>query len=198
MRQTAARETKTPKQKSGVLAHPPRGGRARSKQSPLGALFICSASVNVCYSERMNPSLKTAMQATTHCLIGCGIGEILGMVLGAALAWSNGVTIVVSIALSFTFGYLLSMLPLVRAGIGYKRAVRIALAADTVSITTMEITDNLIELVVPGALAATLGTFLFWWTLALALGVAFVITVPVNYWLIKRGKGHALAHQHMH
>jgi hypothetical protein len=118
------------------------------------------------------------------------------MVISAAAGWSNTVSIIVAVALSFFFGYLLSLLPLLKAGLSPRRAIQTALAADTVSITTMEITDNLIELVVPGALAATLSTFLFWWTLALALGVAFVITVPVNYWLIKRGRGHALAHQH--
>ena len=120
------------------------------------------------------------------------------MVIGSAAHWSNTVTIVVSVALSFFFGYLLSLLPLLKAGLSPHKALQTAFASDTVSITTMEVTDNLIELVIPGALAASLSTFLFWWTLALALAVAFVVTVPVNHWLIKRGKGHALVHEHHH
>lgn len=120
------------------------------------------------------------------------------MVLGSALNWSNFTTVVASIILSFCFGYALSMLPLLRAKMSLTQALRTALAADTVSITSMEVADNLIELVVPGALAASLSTFLFWWTLALALAVALLVTVPVNYWLIKRGKGHAVMHEHHH
>jgi hypothetical protein len=143
-------------------------------------------------------SWNTAVKATTHCLIGCGIGEVLGMVLGAAFGWSNTTTVVTSIALAFLFGYLLSLLPLLKAGLGPQKALRTAFVADTVSITTMEVVDNLVILVVPGALAASLTTFLFWGTLAVALAVAFVVTVPVNYWLIKRGKGHAVMHEHHH
>jgi putative flippase GtrA len=143
-----------------------------------------------------NTSLKTAVQATLHCLTGCGIGEVLGMVISSAANWNNTVTIVVSVILSFFFGYLLSLLPLLKAGLSPVAALQTALAADTVSITTMEVTDNLLEVVIPGALAATLSTFLFWWSLALSLAVAFVVTVPVNYWLIKRGKGHAVMHDH--
>lgn len=139
-----------------------------------------------------------AAKATAHCLLGCSIGEILGMVLSAALGWSNLASVVVSIVLSFIFGYSLTLLPLLRAQMGLKRSMQTALASDTMSITTMEITDNLIEVIIPGALAATLSTFLFWWTLALALAVAFVVTVPVNHWLIARGKGHAAMHQHHH
>lgn len=120
------------------------------------------------------------------------------MVFGSGLGWSNATTVIISILLSFTFGYALSMLPLLRTHMSLVAALRMALVADTVSITTMEITDNLIELVIPGALAASLSTFLFWWTLALALAVAFIVTVPVNYWLIKRGKGHAVMHAHHH
>ncbi len=164
--------------------------RTKTKRSGNGAF---------CYSGRMHDtSLKTAIKATLHCLTGCGIGEVLGMVISAAAGWNNTVTIVVSVGLSFFFGYLLSLLPLLKAGLGPRRALQTALASDTVSITTMEVTDNLLEVVIPGALAATLSSFLFWWSLALSLAVAFVITVPVNYWLIKRGKGHALVHEHMH
>jgi hypothetical protein len=146
----------------------------------------------------MNTSWKMAVTATTHCLIGCGIGEILGMVLGAAFNWSNLTTVITSIVLAFIFGYSLTLLPLLRAKMRLQKALGTAFASDTVSITTMEVTDNLIIVVVPGALTATLNTFLFWWTLALSLVVAFIVTVPVNYWLIKRGKGHAFMHEHHH
>jgi hypothetical protein len=146
----------------------------------------------------MNTSWKMAVTATTHCLIGCGIGEILGMVLGAAFNWSNLTTVITSIVLAFIFGYSLTLLPLLRAKMRLQKALGTAFASDTVSITTMEVTDNLIIVVVPGALTATLSTFLFWWTLALSLVVAFIVTVPVNYWLIKRGKGHAVMHEHHH
>jgi hypothetical protein len=143
-------------------------------------------------------SWKTAVKATLHCLTGCGIGEVLGMVISSAAGWSNTTSIAVSVGLSFFFGYLLTLLPLLRARMSLVAALQTAFASDTVSITTMEVTDNLIELVVPGALAASLSSFLFWWTLALALAVAFIVTVPINHWLIKRGKGHALVHEHHH
>lgn len=120
------------------------------------------------------------------------------MVISSAAGWSNSVSIAVAVVLSFFFGYLLSLLPLLKAGLSPQKALRTAFASDTVSITTMEVTDNLIEVVVPGALAASLSTFLFWWTLALSLAVAFVVTVLANYWLIKRGRGHALVHEHHH
>jgi hypothetical protein len=139
-----------------------------------------------------------ARQATIHCLIGCGIGEILGMVLGAAFNWSNLTTVITSIVLAFIFGYSLTLLPLLRAKMRLQKALGTAFASDTVSITTMEVVDNLIIVVVPGALAASLSTLLFWWTLALSLAIAFCVTVPVNYWLIKRGKGHAVLHEHHH
>jgi len=141
----------------------------------------------------------SAVQATLHCLTGCAIGEVLGMILGAAFGWSNLASIVVSVLLAFFFGYLLTIRPVLAAGVGLGRAARIALASDTVSITTMEIVDNLFLLVVPGALAAGLGDALFWWSLALSLAVAFVLTVPVNRWLIARGRGHAVVHElHAH
>lgn len=136
--------------------------------------------------------------ATAHCLIGCGIGEVLGMILGAAFGWSNTATVIISVALAFIFGYSLTVRPLLRAHMSRVAALQTAFAADTLSIATMEVIDNLFIVAVPGALAASLNSFLFWWTLALSLVVAFIVTVPVNHWLIKRGKGHAVAHQHNH
>ena len=137
---------------------------------------------------------RAAVQATLHCLTGCAIGEILGMVIATALGWGNTASIVLSIALAFLFGYALTLGPILRAGIPLRRAVGLTLASDTLSITTMEIVDNAFILVVPGALAAGLTDSLFWWSLGLSLVIAFVITVPVNRWLIARGRGHAVVH----
>jgi hypothetical protein len=139
-----------------------------------------------------------AAQATLHCLTGCAIGEVLGMVIGTALGWPASPTVVLAIGLAFVFGYALTMRPLLRSGIGIRDALKVALAADTVSIIVMEIIDNAIMLVVPGAMAAGLTEWLFWASLAFALAAAFVLTVPVNMWLIARGKGHAVMHQHHH
>ena len=139
---------------------------------------------------------RTAFQATTHCLTGCAIGEILGLVVGTALGWDNLPTIVLAIVLAFVFGYGLTMLPLLRSGIQFRRAVATALAADTISITVMEIVDNAIVLIVPGAMDAGLTSALFWGSLAVALVVAFVVTFPVNRILIARGLGHAVVHRH--
>ena len=142
---------------------------------------------------------RSAVQATLHCLTGCAIGEVLGMVIATALGWGNAASISISIVLAFFFGYLLTIQPVLRAGIGIRRAVRIALASDTVSIATMEIVDNAFILIVPGALAAGLTDPLFWWSLALSLAIAFVVTVPVNRWQIARGRGHAVMHElHAH
>jgi hypothetical protein len=141
---------------------------------------------------------KTAVLATAHCLTGCAIGEILGMVLATWWGLSNFPSIVLAIALAFVFGYALTMSPVIRAGVGLRRAVGIALAADTVSISVMEVMDNAFLLVVPGALAAGLGDGLFWWSLLVSLAVAFVITVPVNRALIARGRGHAVVHAYHH
>jgi len=146
----------------------------------------------------MDVSTKTAVKATLHCLTGCGIGEVLGMIISTVLHWNNVVTVAVSIALSFLFGYSLSLHPIVKAGVPFKKALKIALASDTISITSMEIVDNALEIIIPGALAASLSTFLFWWSLALSLFVAFLVTVPVNRYLIGQGKGHALAHKYHH
>ncbi len=137
---------------------------------------------------------RSAVQATLHCLTGCAIGEVLGMVLATAFSWGNTVSIGVSVVLAFFFGYLLTVRPVVRAGVPIRRAARLAVASDTVSITTMEIVDNAFIVVVPGALAAGLGDALFWWSLGVSLVIAFVVTVPVNRWLIARGKGHAVVH----
>jgi hypothetical protein len=143
-------------------------------------------------------SWRTAASATLHCLTGCAIGEILGMVIGTALGWHNLPTIVLAIALAFVFGYALSMRGVLRAGVGFKQALKVALAADTVSITVMEIIDNGVMLVVPGAMDAGLGSWLFWGALAFAFLIAFLVTMPVNKWLIGRGKGHAVAHAYHH
>lgn len=142
---------------------------------------------------------RSAIQATLHCLTGCAIGEVLGMVLATALGWGNAASIAVSVALAFFFGYALTIQPVLRARVPVRRALRLAGASDTISIATMELVDNAFILVVPGALAAGLSDGLFWWSLALSLVIAFVITVPVNRALISRGRGHAVIHElHAH
>jgi len=146
----------------------------------------------------MNALTRTAVSATLHCLTGCAIGEVLGMVVGNALDLHGAVTIILSVGLAFVFGYGLSMLPLLRHGIGVKHAMKIALAADTASITAMELADNAFMLAVPGAMAAGLMTVLFWASLTTSLVVAFFVALPVNRWLISRGKGHAIAHKFHH
>ncbi|WP_330252414.1 DUF4396 domain-containing protein [Nocardia sp. NBC_00565] len=144
-------------------------------------------------------SWRMAAQATLHCLTGCAIGEILGMVIGTALGWNNTATMVLAIVLAFFFGYLLTMRGVLKAGLPLAAAVTTALAADTVSITVMEIVDNAVILAVPGAMDAHLDTVMFWATLAFSLVVAFVLTTPVNKWMIGRGKGHAVVHSlHAH
>jgi hypothetical protein len=141
---------------------------------------------------------RLAISATAHCLTGCAIGEILGLVIGTALGWSNAATIVLAIALAFFFGYSFTLVPVLRSGLALGAALGVALAADTLSITVMEIVDNAILLIIPGAMDAGLGSWLFWGALAVALAVAFVVTVPVNRALIRRGKGHAVVHQYHH
>jgi len=138
---------------------------------------------------------STAVSATLHCLTGCAIGEILGMVLATALGLGDVPSIALSVVLAFAFGYALTLRPVLRAGVGPRRAARIALASDTVSIATMEIVDNAFIVLVPGALAAGLTDGLFWWSLLVSLAIAFVLTVPVNRWLIARGRGHAVMHE---
>lgn len=142
----------------------------------------------------MESSWRAAVSATLHCLTGCAIGEVLGMVLATWWSWSNGPSIVLSIVLAFFFGYLLTSTSVLRAGMGLGTAVRVALAADTVSILVMEIMDNLVLVTVPGAMSAGLLDLLFWGSLVLSLAVAFVVTVPVNRAMIARGKGHAVVH----
>ena len=141
---------------------------------------------------------SVAATATLHCLTGCAIGEVLGMVIGTAAGLSNTATVVLAIALAFVFGYALTMRGVLRAGVGVKQALRVALAADTVSIAVMEIVDNAVVLTVPGAMDAGLASVLFWGALAFSLAVAFVVTVPVNRWMIGRGKGHAVVHAYHH
>ena len=139
-----------------------------------------------------------AASATLHCLTGCAIGEVLGMVIGTALGLHNAATVALSIALAFVFGYTLTMGPVLRAGLPVRQAFRVALAADTVSILVMEIVDNAFILAIPGAMDAGLASFLFWASLAGSLVVAFVVTTPLNRWMIGRGKGHAVVHQYHH
>ena len=141
---------------------------------------------------------RLALSATLHCLTGCAIGEVLGMVIGTALEWSDGATIVLAVVLAFFFGYSLTIAPVLSSGLPLRAALRVAFAADTLSIAVMEIVDNAVMLLVPGAMEAGLGSFLFWGSLAFALFVAFVVTVPVNRWLIARGRGHAVVHQYHH
>jgi hypothetical protein len=139
---------------------------------------------------------RSAISATVHCLTGCAIGEVLGMVIGTAFGLHNATTIILSIVLAFFFGYSLTMRPVLGAGIPLAGAIKVALAADTVSILTMEIIDNTVIVAVPGAMDAGLGSLLFWGSLAFSLVVAFIVTVPVNRWLIGRGKGHAVMHEY--
>ncbi|MDP8948212.1 MAG: DUF4396 domain-containing protein [Actinomycetota bacterium] len=139
---------------------------------------------------------RLAFSATAHCLTGCAIGEVLGLVIGTALGWGNVATIALAVVLAFFFGYSLTMLPLLRSGLALATVLPIAFAADTLSITIMEIVDNLVMVVIPGAMEAGLTSLLFWGSLAFALAVAFVAAFPVNRWLIARGKGHAVVHEH--
>jgi hypothetical protein len=139
---------------------------------------------------------RLALSATVHCLTGCAIGEVLGMVIGTALGFSDVATIALAVALAFFFGYLLTSLPLLRAGMALGAVVPLALAADTVSIAVMEIVDNALMVAIPGAMDAGLGNLRFWGSLALALLVAGVVAYPVNRWLLARGRGHAAVHAH--
>jgi uncharacterized protein DUF4396 len=136
-----------------------------------------------------------ALSATLHCLTGCAIGEVLGMVIGTALGFSNWGTVVLSVALAFVFGYSLTSLPLLRAGFAIAAVVPIALASDTLSIAVMEVVDNALMLVIPGAIEAGVGDLLFWGSLSVALVVAGAAALPLNFWLIARGRGHAVVHE---
>lgn len=139
---------------------------------------------------------RLAAQATLHCLTGCAIGEVLGMVLGTAWGWSNGATIALAVTLAFVFGYALTAIPLLKSGLPTATALKLALAADTASIFTMEVVDNAIMLAIPGAMDAPLTSGLFWGSMTVALVIAGFAAYPVNRWLIARGKGHELVHVH--
>jgi hypothetical protein len=142
---------------------------------------------------------RLAFSATWHCLTGCAVGEVLGVAIGTALDWSNAPTIALATVLAFFFGYSFTAVPLLRSGLALGAAAGIALAADSVSIAVMEIVDNAVILLVPGAMEAGLTEALFWGSLALGLAIAFVAAYPVNRWLIARGRGHAVVHtMHAH
>jgi hypothetical protein len=136
----------------------------------------------------------TAASATLHCLTGCAIGEVLGMVIGTAAGWSDLATVALAVGLAFVFGYALTVRGVLRAGLGLRSAVRVALLADTVSIAVMEVVDNGVMLAVPGAMEAGATSWVFWAALAVALAVAFVVTLPLNRWMMSRGRGHAVVH----
>ncbi|WP_329141111.1 DUF4396 domain-containing protein [Streptomyces sp. NBC_00670] len=135
-----------------------------------------------------------AAQATLHCLTGCALGEIVGMVIGTAAGLHNAATVVLSVVLAFVFGYALTMRSVLRAEVPLRQAAKVALASDTVSIAVMELIDNTVMVGVPGAMTAGLSDLLFWGSLAFSLALAFVVTTPVNRWMIGRGKGHAVMH----
>jgi hypothetical protein len=143
-----------------------------------------------------SPLNRIAFSATVHCLTGCAIGEVLGMIIGTALGWGDWETIALAVVLAFFFGYSLTLVPLLRAQIALAAALPLAFGADTFSIAVMEIVDNAVMLLVPGAMEAGLLELLFWGSLGVSLAVAFVAAFPVNRWLIARGRGHAVVHQH--
>lgn len=148
------------------------------------------------YNTPMDPLTKTAISATLHCLTGCAIGEVTGMVAGTALGLHNAATTVLAIVLAFVFGYALTTRSVMKHGLSFGGALSVAFASDTASITLMEIVDNVFIWVVPGAVHATVSSWLFWWSLTVSLVVAFIITVPLNRYLLARGKGHAHVHQY--
>lgn len=156
------------------------------------------------FHEHHGNTNSMAVSATLHCLTGCAIGEVLGLIIGTAFGLSNGITTLIAIALAFVFGFGLSTLPLVKAGIGFGAALSIVIAADTLSITTMEIVDNAVMYIIPGAMHATLIDPLFWISMPIALTVAFFAALPVNKYLLSKNKGHALtmkalgSHNHHH
>ncbi|MFD9908687.1 DUF4396 domain-containing protein [Streptomyces sp. NPDC059063] len=143
-------------------------------------------------------SWSMAAQATLHCLTGCAIGEVLGMIIGTALGWGNMPTMALAIVLAFFFGYSLTLRGILKAGVDFRTAIRVALAADTLSIAVMELIDNGVIALWPDGMDAHLSDAMFWYVLAIALAAAFVITTPVNKWMIGRGKGHAVVHQYHH
>jgi hypothetical protein len=139
-----------------------------------------------------------AVNATLHCLTGCAIGEVLGLIIGTAFSLGTFVSFILAITLAFVFGFTLSTIPLVRAGLGFQEALSVVFAADTLSITTMEIVDNLVMFLIPGAMAASLVDPLFWISMPISLVVAFFAALPVNKYLLKHGKGHALVMKYHH
>jgi hypothetical protein len=138
---------------------------------------------------------RLALEATLHCLTGCAVGEILGMVIATALGLGDVVSVGLAVVLAFCFGYALTLRPVLRSGLPFRRALPLALASDTISIATMEVVDNAFIVAVPGALAAGLTDSLFWWSLVVSLAVAFAVALPVNRALISRGRGHAVLHE---
>jgi len=146
----------------------------------------------------MKATWAVAASATLHCLTGCAIGEVLGMVIATALGWHDLLSILLAVALAFVFGYALTLRGLFRAGVTWRKALRLALAADTLSILVMEIVDNGVMLVIPGAMDATLTSGLFWGAMAVSLVIAFLVTTPINKLIIGRGKGHAVIHAYHH
>lgn len=149
------------------------------------------------HDHHEGPSLNhLAVTATAHCLIGCGIGEVLGMVIATALGWDTTASIVLAVLLAFIFGYAFTLFPLVKDGMALATAAAVAFVSDTVSIAVMEVADNAVMLLIPGAMDAGLADPLFWGSLTASLAVAFVAAVPVNRWLIARGRGHAVVHAH--
>lgn len=141
---------------------------------------------------------RMAASATLHCLLGCAIGEVLGLIIGTALGWESLPTVILAVALAFVFGFGLSTLPLLRAGVGFLAALSVVVAADTLSIATMEVVDNAVMLVIPGAMDSGLLNPLFWVSMVLALAVAYVVAYPVNRYLLTKGKGHALVMKYHH
>jgi hypothetical protein len=139
---------------------------------------------------------KTAASATLHCLTGCAIGEVLGMIISTAAGWSTWPSVAISVFLAFTFGYLLSIISLIKHGLGPRKSMKLAFASDTASIATMEVSDNAFILLVPGAIDAELNSLLFWISLIISLVVAYAVAYPLNRYLISKGKGHALVHEH--
>jgi len=174
-------------------AHPAAAHTAHTAASPHGAHKPGQAAHDAHGGDSLD---RVALAATIHCLTGCAIGEVAGMVIGTALGWGNLETILLALALAFVSGYALTMLPLLRDGYSPRAAARLALAADTASITVMEIVDNALMWVIPGAMDAPLDSFLFWGALAAALAIAGAAAFPVNRWLIARGRGHAVVHGH--
>ena len=161
----------------------------------MDALTSEEASIDHAHDHAAQSLNRVAFSATVHCLTGCAIGEVLGMVVGTALGWGDWETVALAVVLAFLFGYSFTLVPLLRSGMALAAAVPVALAADTVSIAIMEIVDNAIMLLIPGAMEAGLDNVRFWGSLAVALIVAGAVAYPVNRWMIARGRGHAVVHE---